>query len=700
MTGFTRTHERPLGEPLQVLSILMLLSMITGLTILNLSPSRLHLSMQHSALELAMQDTASSMLAADASVPNRAVPAPTRIPFAPNRMLQCTSGRHVLGFRSQKMFVAGADHALKVEFLGARSVFPKARKKSATSQHQARVSNPLEVVTYSNLWDGITLVYESCEGGVVKSTYHIAPGTAQAGRVTSPVERIRLRYNVPVRLDDKGNLTMSFETGQMVESAPVAWQEMGGRRVPVSVSYLLLGQHEVGFSVGDYDPRFTLLLDPTLIWNTFMGSVTGDDCFGIAADGNGNVYVTGRSDADWGSPVNGHAGGAEDAFAVKLNSSGQRLWHTFMGSVSDDQGYGIAVDGSGNVYVTGISGGDWGGSPVAPYTGSNDVFAVKLNSSGQRQWHTFMGSALEDDRGNGIAVDGSGNVYVSGTSGGDWGGSPVVAYTGSNDVFAAKLNSSGVRQWHTFMGSASDDEGYGIAVDGSGNVYVSGRSDADWGGVAVNSHAGGNDAFATKLNSSGQRQWYTFMGSGSADISFGIAVDGSGNVYVSGYSDDTWGSPVNGYAGGVQDVFAAKLDSSGQRQWHTFMGSGSDDQCFGIAVDKAGKVHVAGRSNATWGNPVNGYAGGYDAFAAKLNSSGVLLWNTFMGSAEYDRGSGIAVDVSGNVYVAGHSNDTWGNPVNGKAGAVSEIDVFAAKLAGPTAKAKMFYFGQAHNLKD
>jgi hypothetical protein len=579
MTGFTRTHERPLGEPLQVLSILMLLSMITGLTILNLSPSRLHLSMQHSALELAMQDTASSMLAADASVPNRAVPAPTRIPFAPNRMLQCTSGRHVLGFRSQKMFVAGADHALKVEFLGARSVFPKARKKSATSQHQARVSNPLEVVTYSNLWDGITLVYESCEGGVVKSTYHIAPGTAQAGRVTSPVERIRLRYNVPVRLDDKGNLTMSFETGQMVESAPVAWQEMGGRRVPVSVSYLLLGQHEVGFSVGDYDPRFTLLLDPTLIWNTFMGSVTGDDCFGIAADGNGNVYVTGRSDADWGSPVNGHAGGAEDAFAVKLNSSGQRLWHTFMGSVSDDQGYGIAVDGSGNVYVTGISGGDWGGG-------------------------------------------------------------------------------------------------------------------------AVNSHAGGNDAFATKLNSSGQRQWYTFMGSGTADISFGIAVDGSGNVYVSGYSDDTWGSPVNGYAGGVQDVFAAKLDSSGQRQWHTFMGSGSDDQCFGIAVDKAGKVHVAGRSNATWGNPVNGYAGDYDAFAAKLNSSGVLLWNTFMGSAEYDRGSGIAVDVSGNVYVAGHSNDTWGNPVNGKAGAVSEIDVFAAKLAGPTAKAKMFYFGQAHNLKD
>jgi hypothetical protein len=177
------------------------------------------------------------------------------------------------------------------------------------------------------------------------------------------------------------------------------------------------------------------------------------------------------------------------------------------------------------------------------------------------------------------------------------------------------------------------------------------------------------------------------MGSSTmGDYGYAIAVDGSGNVYVAGNSDATWGSPVNPYAM-MTDAFAAKLNSSGVLQWNTFMGSTSPDTGHAIAVDGSGNVYVAGNSDATWGSPVNAYAGGRDAFAAKLNSSGELRWNAFMGSTVFDDyGYAIAVDGSGNVYVAGNSDATWGSPVNPYA----MNDAFAAKFLSGTALPQIY----------
>jgi hypothetical protein len=204
----------------------------------------------------------------------------------------------------------------------------------------------------------------------------------------------------------------------------------------------------------------------------------------------------------------------------------------------------------------------------------------------------------------------------------------VNAHAGGTDAFVAKLDSSGARQWNTFMGSSSIDIVNSIAVDGSGNVYVAGLSTGTW-GSPVNVYEGGTDAFIAKLNNSGARQWNTFMGSSSSDGSNGIAVDGSGNVYVTGNSNATWGSPVNAHAGGA-DAFVAKLNSSGTRQWNTFMGSSSSDSGSGIAVNDRKNVYVAGTSSATWGSSVNPYAGGEDAFVAKLSSVGAMPWNLLL----------------------------------------------------------------------
>ncbi len=186
---------------------------------------------------------------------------------------------------------------------------------------------------------------------------------------------------------------------------------------------------------------------------------------------------------------------------------------------------------------------------------------LKLNSKGAYQWHTFMGGGHED-WGWDVAVDGSSNVYVTGYSATTWDGPgttpPLNSHEGSWDIVVLKLNSNGAYQWHTFMGCSSTDQGWGIAVDGSDNVYVAGESDSTWDGPGetdpLNHHEGNNDIVVLKLNSSGAYQWHTFMGSSNVDWGRSIAVDGSGNVNVAGSSHATWDgpgstTPLNAYAG-------------------------------------------------------------------------------------------------------------------------------------------------------
>ena len=578
-----------------------------------------------------------------------------------DELLQFTAGGHVLGFANDSLYVAAGSHALHVEFVGAQDVAPQADKAGEAQQGAAAA---LGSVSYVGLWEGITLSYDAVADGIAESTYVLDPG-ADPGQ-------IQLEYNVPVEINDAGELVMSFETGQMKESAPVAWQYIDGHRLPVDVSFHQAGEHHVGFTLGQYNTAYTLTIDPTLTWNTFLGGSGTDYGYAIAIDGSGNVYVGGTSTATWGSPVTAHAGGS-DAFAAKLASDGSLVWNTFVGGNGTDDTHAIAVDGSGNVYVGGYSTATWG-SPVRAYTGSGDAFAAKLASNGSLTWNTFLGGSGSDDAW-GIAVDGSGNVYVGGSGTATW-GSPVRAYTSGYDAFAAKLASDGSLAWSTFQGGSGDDFGYGMAVDGSGNAYVAGRSDATW-GSPVRAYTFGDDAFAAKLASDGSLAWNSFLGGASYDVGSAVAVDGSGNVYVGGISSATWGSPVNAYTGS-SDAFAAKLAANGSLTWNSFLGGSGADNGYAIAVDGSGSVYVGGRSNATWGSPARAYTSGYDAFAAKLASNGSYAWNTFLGGSGTDDGYGMAVDGSGNVYVAGSSSASWGSPARAY---TSGYDAFAAKLS-------------------
>ena len=294
-------------------------------------------------------------------------------------------------------------------------------------------------------------------------------------------------------------------------------------------------------------------------------------------------------------------------------------------------------------------------------------------------WNTFLGGN-GDDEVDSIAIDNSGNVYLVGLSGSTW-GNPIQPHTATgNDAFVAKLDSSGNLVWNTFLGGSGDDVATSITVDGGGKVYIAGHSAAAW-GSPVRAYTADDDAFAAKLEASnGSLTWNTFLGGEGDDISTSIAVDGSGNLYVGGHSSAIWGTPVQAYIGG-NDAFAAKLDNFGNLGWNTFLGGNGTDDGASIKVDGNKNVYLAGYSNATWGNPVQAYSGNHDAFAAKLNSSGSLTWSTFLGGASTDQGKSITVDSSGNVYVAGFSDATWGSPIRAHDTIVSTtLDAFAAKL--------------------
>lgn len=577
-------------------------------------------------------------------------------------LLQFAMQGHIVGFRSREFYMTNAGYALRVEFVGAAPVAPQSRAAPVLAEHGAP---PFRHITYANLWDGITLDYDVIQNGLMRSTYRLEP-YAEPGL-------IRLRYNAPLTLNDDGTLTVAYTHGALTESAPLAWQERSGQRIPVPVTFELHSQRDVGFVVGNYEPSRPLFIDPTLTWNTFLGSSAEDYGTAIAVDGGSNVYVAGWSRGTWGAPVRAYGGGVTDAFVAKLDPTGDLLWNTFLGGIEGDAGNGIAVDASGNVYVSGTSSSTWG-TPVRAMSNLGDGFAAKLNQSGVLEWNTFLGGS-SIDQANAIAVIASGNVYVAGTSLATW-GTPIQAFGGVYDGYAAQLDANGILQWNTFLGGGGQDYGYAITVDASGNVYAAGESSTTW-GTPVQPFGGVYDGYAAKLDASGTRLWHTFLGGSGSDNGYAIALDGSGNVYVGGTSTATWGTPVRAYTSN-NDPFAAKLDSSGTLQWNTFLGGSGYEFGHALALDGAGNLYLGGRSDGSWGTPDHAYTAGDDAFVATLDNSGVLQWNTFLGGNGYDQGFGIAVDASASVYVGGYTGATWGGPAcpysnNG--------DAFAAKVS-------------------
>jgi len=390
-------------------------------------------------------------------------------------------------------------------------------------------------------------------------------------------------------------------------------------------------------------------------WARTWGGISWDESRGVAADSSGSVYVTGyfgdSVDFDPGPEVDEHSSnGGPDVFLSKFDSEGDFQWARTWGGIGlYDCGYGVAVGSSGGVYVTGefYDTVDFDPGPGLDEHTSNgywDAFLSKFDSEGDFQWARTWGG--EDcERGNGVAADGSGSVFVTGwfLDTVDFDPGPGVDEHSANnyaDVFLSKFDSEGDFQWaRTWGGIGYDwDWGLGVAPDGSGSVYVTGLFegvvDFDPGpGVDEHTSNGGCDVFLSKFDSEGDFQWARTWGGEECERGNGVAVDGSGSVYVTGwfwYTVDFDPGPGvdENTSNGSMDVFLSKFDSEGSFQWARTWGGWWIDQGNGVAADSSGSIYVAGYFHDTVDfNPGPGVDeqtsnGAYDAFLSKFPPDG------------------------------------------------------------------------------
>jgi hypothetical protein len=597
---------------------------------------------------------------------------------------------------SPKMFGRVASRDLRIRMIGAEpSATATAQDELAGRINYLIGKDPSAWITnvptyarvkYENVYEGIDLVYYA-RGRDLEYDFVIAPG-ANADTI-----EMRVAGAERVALDDRGNLILETRRGSFSFAKPVAYQEQGGARVPVTANFAMLGARRIGFSVGAYDRTEPLVIDPVVFYSTFLGGSLTEASVRVGTDGTGSAYVAGRTDSvDF--PVTGGAYETDprDLFIAKLNPAGDALvYATYLGGTAFDSLEDMAVDTSGAVYLIGRTNSDDFPTTVGAHDatcgnlsicGSNfqDVFVTKLDPSGSTlAYSTFVGGD-EDDTGFGIDVDASGAAYLTGaTYSPDF---PVTAgafdesLSGTVDAFVTKLDPSGASlEYSTYIGGAlgSGDVGYGIAVEGDGTAHVVGKTyatdfpttpgafDETCGSGACSTQP---DLFVTKLNATGTAlDFSTFVGGiGEEPVNYPtLAIDAAGATYITGDTTSTDFPTTPGAfqtSGSGQTGFVTKLAAAGDAlEYSTYLGGSAFDIPHDIDVDSSGAACVTGYT-ASSDFPTSADAlddtldGNSDAFLARLTADGsALSYASYIGGERTESGTGVVYDNDGVIVV-------------------------------------------------
>jgi hypothetical protein len=530
-------------------------------------------------------------------------------------------------------------------------------------------------VRFVSVYRGVDLVYYGNQRQL-EYDFVVAPG--------ADASAIALGFGGAERLevDAQGELALHTGAGDVRWRKPVIYQTVAGVRHEVNGQYVRRGKTAVGFEVASYDRHYPLIIDPALVYSTYLGGSSFDDALGIAIDSSGNAYVTGFTQSvnfptRNTAPLFRGLRGSQDAFVTKLDPTGTSVvYSTYMGGTGTDGGNAIAVDSGGFAYVTGFTNSsDFPhNTTLRGWSGGQDAFVIGLSASGSFGFGTYLGGT-GDDSGLGIVVDSLAHIYVMGTTTStDFPTTPGAFQTtvkGSADYFVTRLDGGRVA-YSTYLGGSGIEglfsSSAGIALDSSNNVYVTGTTpsaDFPTRNPIQPALSGSGDAFVTKLNPTLSGLVYsTYLGGSGVDSGVGIAVDSSGNAYVTGQTnsiDFPTLNPIQPVFGGGNDAFVTKLNAQGSALvYSTYLGGSGTDSATGVAVDASGNAYITGGTQSpdfpiTFDAIQPAFGGGFgDAFVTRLNAAGsVLAYSTFLGGSSNDGGTGIVVDTSGNAFVSG-----------------------------------------------
>lgn len=435
------------------------------------------------------------------------------------------------------------------------------------------------------------------------------------------------------------------------------------------------------------DPYFAML-DTNGNWKWARAATGGDWDYArdVAVDSAGNSYFTGyfKGNVVFGTTTLASRGNS-DIYLVKFNKSGAWQWVRNAGGGSDDSNPSITINSSGNPYLTGyISSSASFGTFTLTAKGSSDVFLAQWDTNGNvARASSWGGLNSSSDISYDIAVDGEGNSHIVGNFTGDMVlGSTTLSSSGSEDIFVAKLDKFGAWKWAVRAGGTERDYGRSVAIDSSGNVFVTGYFSeiASFGSSTLTSK-GGRDIVVAKLDKDGKWLWSKHAGSSSSDYSYSIATDPSGNAYVTGYIYNNVAFGSTTLSTGTYSTYVAKIDKDGKWLWATNTRSVGDNSPQAIAVDQGGNAYITGdfESLLLFGDIALTSKSEADGYIAKVSNDGKWLWAKQIASTDDVSPYGIALDASANVYVTGEfeNESTFGSVTLTSKG---EDDVFVAKL--------------------
>jgi len=528
-------------------------------------------------------------------------------------------------------------------------------------------------VNLGEVWPGVDVELRT-HGKNVEKIFNVKPG-ANVGDIKLAFEGVG-----SLKVSEEGELLLETELGTLAMTKPFAFQSIDGVQSRVDVSYFVQG-NTYGFEVGSYDPRYTLIIDP-LLASTFIGGGSSDRGLAMALDSSGNVFVAGFTAS--GFPTTSGAfdetnnGGSTDVFVSKFNSDLTTLLaSTFIGGGNVDLAVDMVLDSSGNVYIAGQAGSGYpttsGAFDETFNGGSFDTFVSKLNNDlTSLLASTFIGGSSSSDEAFAMALDSSGNVYIAGQAASGFpttSGAFDETNNGGDDAFVAKFNSDLTSLLaSTFIGGSGFDIAIGMTLGSSGDVFVAGIGSSGYpttSGAFDETNNGSTDAFVSKLNSDLTTLLAsTFIGGSGADFAHSVVLDSSGDMFVAGTAASGYPTTSGAFDethNGSTDAFVSKLNSDLTTLLaSTFIGGSGVDFAKGLALDSSGDLFVAG--GAASGFPTTSGAfdethnGSRDVFISKLNSDlTTLLASTFIGGSGAEEVTPLVLDSSGDVFVAGEA---------------------------------------------
>ncbi len=556
--------------------------------------------------------------------------------------------------------------------------------------HLRGAAEVFDEVTYREVYPGVDIRFSSSEG---RFKYDVICRSREA------LDRVALLfYGASGFLDEGGALKLSTRFGEMVERIPASFicSEEDCQEVEVTPVWDCAASRLSFDYAGEWPDGAHLLIDPApqLLWSTYAGGSGGDELYRVAANASGEIYSTGfttsTSNIATSGAYQGTLVGFQNCFLMKYSSDGQKIWGTYFGGNAADRCYALRLDeSSGHLYIGGSTFSNTLGTPGVHQSlpaSADDAFLAKFDMQGQLIWCTYFGGEGHDFIAD-IALDSFGNPVVTGHTRSATGiSTDLTVLPGNENGFIAKFTTDGFQMWGTYFGGWFD-EGWGIAVDASDDIYVCGVTSSTAGISTPMSHqpqnGGGLDAFLVKYSASGQKLWGTYIGGQGGDRANAITLLPDGSVALAGDTESPTGIATAGshqsQPGSIDDGFLARFAPDGTRVWGTYVGGGGVEYLHAIKVTASGNLLVAGQSESAENiaSPMAFQpqpAGEYDAILFSFDADGHYLWGTYLGGPLLDIAHDVAVDpLTDHAVIGGMTRSQSG---------VTSSDAFQSSYAG------------------